>query len=166
MTIQSLVAVAALLVTSFAQAHSYSAGSLKIDHPAARATMGSQPNAAAYLQIDNTGSSDDALLSANSPAAASVEIHNMTMEGDVMKMRALDQLEIKAGSKVEMKPGNGYHLMMLGLKKPLKNGDKFPLTLTFKKAGKVKVSVNVEEMAKPAKAMDEDGMHEHHHHDH
>ena len=93
MTIQSLVAVAALLVTSFAQAHSYTAGSLKIDHPAARATMGSQSNGAAYLQIENTGSADDALLSASSPAAKSVEVHNMTMEGDVMKMRQVDAIE-------------------------------------------------------------------------
>lgn len=166
MTIQSLIAVAALLVTSLAQAHSYTAGSLKIDHPAARATMGSQSNGGAYLQIENTGSADDALLSASSPAAGSVEIHNMTMEGDVMKMRSIDKLEIKAGSKVEMKPGNGYHLMLLGLKKPLKNGDKFPLTLTFKKAGKVKVSVNVEEIVMPAKQMNDDDMHEHHHHEH
>lgn len=166
MNIQSLVAVAALLVTSFAQAHSYTAGSLKIDHPAARATMGSQSNGGAYLQIENTGNADDALLSASSPAATSVEIHNMTMEGDVMKMRSVDKLDIKAGSKVEMKPGSGYHLMLLGLKKPLKNGDKFPLTLTFKKAGKVKVSVSVEEMAMPAKQMNHGDMHEHHHHEH
>ncbi len=166
MTIQSLVAVAALLLTSFVQAHSYTAGSLKIDHPAARATMGSQSNGGAYLQIENSGSTDDVLLSASSPAAANVEIHNMTMEGDVMKMRALDKLEIKAGSKIEMKPGNGYHLMLMGLKKPLKIGDKFPLTLTFKKAGKVKVSVNVEAIAMPAKQMNDDDMHEHHHHEH
>lgn len=166
MNIPSLVAVAALLLTSFAQAHSYKAGSLNIDHPAARATMGSQSNGGAYMKIENTGNTDDALLSASSPAAASVEIHTMTMEGDVMKMRSLDQLEIKAGSKVEMKPGNGYHLMLLGLKKPLKNGDKFPLTLNFKKAGKVKVTVNVEDKAMPAKPMNDADMHEHHHHEH
>ena len=167
MTIKSIVAITAMLAATLAQAHSYTAGSLKIDHPAARATMGNMTNGAAFVQIENTGSADDALLSASSPAAAKVEIHTMSMEGDVMKMRALDQLDIKAGSKVEMKPGNGYHIMMLGLKKPLKNGDEFPLTLTFKKAGKVKVSVHVEDMAMPAKPMhDEDDMHEHHHHDH
>jgi copper(I)-binding protein len=167
MHIKSLVALAALLVGSLAQAHSYTAGSLKIDHPAARATMGNMSNGAAFVQIENTGNADDALLSVSSPAAASVEVHSMSMEGDVMKMRAIEQLDIKAGSKVEMKPGNGYHIMLLGLKKPLKLGDEFPLTLTFKKAGKVKVSVHVEEMTMPAKPMhDDEDMHEHHHHEH
>lgn len=167
MTLKTIAAIAALLVTTLAQAHSYTAGGLKIDHPTARATVGNMSNGAAFVQIENTGSADDVLLSVSSPAAAKTEIHSMTMEGDVMKMRALDQLDIKVGSKVEMKPGNGYHIMLLGLKKPLKNGDEFPLTLTFKKAGKLKVSVHVEEMAMPAKPMNgEADMHEHQHHEH
>lgn len=167
MSVKPLFAIAALLLTTLAHAHSYQAGKLEIDHPHARPSIGAQSNGVAYMKIENKGQSDDALLSASSPVAASVEVHNMSMEGDVMKMRALDQLDIKAGSKVEMKPGNGYHIMLLGLKKPLKNGDTFPLTLSFKKAGKVKVSVHVEDIAMPAKPMhgDED-MHEHHHHEH
>lgn len=129
----------------------------------ARATVGKMPNGAAFVQLENRGS-DDALLSASSPAANKVEIHTMSMEGDVMKMRALEQLELKAGQKLEMKPGNGPHLMLMGLKKPLTAGDKFPLTLNFRKAGKLETTVEVAEMAMPKK--DGDDMHEHHHHHH
>ena len=70
----------------------------------------------------------------------------MTMDGGVMKMRAIPAIDIKAGAKVELKPG-GYHVMLMELKQPLKNGDRFPLTLTFEKAGKIEVSVWVEDMA-------------------
>ena len=107
------------------------------------------------------------LLSASSPAAAKVEIHTMSMDGNVMKMRALDQLELKAGQKMEMKPGNGVHLMLMGLKKPLAVGDKFPLTLNFRKAGKVDATVDVADMGMTMKHGDgdtHDHDHEHHHH--
>jgi len=83
-----------------------------------------------------------------------------------MKMRALPQLELKAGQKLEMKPGAGAHIMLFGLKKPLVAGDKFPLTLTFRKAGKIETTVEVADMGMPAKKKDDDGdMHHHHHHD-
>lgn len=129
----------------------------------ARATVGKMPNGAAFVQLENRGG-DDALLSASSPAANKVEIHTMSMEGDVMKMRALDQLEVKAGQKLEMKPGSGVHLMLMGLKKPLAAGDKFLLTLNFRKAGKLETTVEVAEMAMPQKGGGD--MHEHHHHHH
>jgi copper(I)-binding protein len=163
---KSCLLTAAMLVAGIAQAHSFNAGDLSIDHPYARATVGSQPNGAAYMQIENKGKTDDALLSASSPVAATVEVHSMKMEGDVMKMRAVDSLELKAGSKLEMKPGDGYHVMLLGLKKPLKAGDKFPLTLSFRKAGKVKVSVHVSDKGMDVKPAMEDDMHEHDHHHH
>jgi copper(I)-binding protein len=122
--------------------------SLKIDKAVARATVGKQANGAAFLQINNQGR-DDVLLSVSSPAAARVEIHRMFMEGDVMKMRALPQLALKSGQKLEMKPGNGVHIMLMGLKKPLLAGDKFPLTLKFLKAGKLDITVEVVEMGMP-----------------
>ena len=163
---KSCLVTAALIFAGAAQAHSFNAGDLVIDHPYARATMGSQPNGAAYMQIENKGKADDALLSVSSPVAASVEVHSMKMEGDVMKMSAVDKLELKAGSKVEMKPGDGYHVMLLGLKKPLKTGDKFPLTLSFRKAGKVNVSVIVSDKGMEAKPAMDDEMHYHEHHNH
>lgn len=143
------------------------AQSIVIDKAVARATVGKMPNGAAYLQIENKGA-DDALLSARSPAASKVEIHSMSMDGNVMKMRALDQLELKAGQKIEMKPGNGVHIMLMGLKKPLAVGDKFPLTLNFRKAGKVEATVEVTDTGMAMKHGDGD-MHDHdhhHHHDH
>ncbi len=139
--------------------------SVQIDKAVARATVGKQANGAAFLQIDNKGA-DDVLLSASSPAAAKVEIHTMTMEGDVMKMRALPQLELKAGQKLEMKPGSGAHIMLMGLKKSLAVGDKFPLTLNFRKAGKIDITVDVADIGMPMKKKDGGGdMHQHHHHD-
>ena len=140
-------------------------GKLVISQAQARASMGRMPNSAAFLQIENQGKTDDALLSASSPAAERVEMHSMTMEGDVMKMRALDSIAIKAGEKISMQPGQGYHLMLMGLKKALKAGEKIPVTLTFRDAGKVKITAEVVDMAKPAKSGGD--MREHHeHHEH
>ncbi len=140
--------------------------SIVIDKAVARATVGKMANGAAFLQIANKGA-DDVLLSGSSPAASKVEIHTMSMDGNVMKMRALDQLELKAGQKLEMKPGSGVHIMLIGLKKPLAAGDKFPLTLNFRKAGKVDATVEVAEMGMPVKKGEgEMHDHEHHHHDH
>lgn len=142
------------------------AQSIVIDKAVARATVGKMPNGAAFLQIENKGA-DDVLLSGSSPAAGKVEIHTMSMDGNVMKMRALEQLELKAGQKIDMKPGNGVHIMLIGLKKPLAVGDKFPLTLNFRKAGKVEASVEVADMGMPMKKGDGDMHdHDHHHHDH
>lgn len=164
---RSTVMFISLLMTVSLHAMAAGKGDLTVNQAQARASMGKMPNSAAFLQIENKGKSDDALLSATSPAAQQVELHQMSMEGDVMKMRAVDSVDIKAGDKLEMKPGQGYHLMLMGLKKPLKAGDKFPLTLNFRKAGKVPVSVEVVEMNMPAKPAGGEGMDEHHdHHNH
>ena len=138
------------------------AQNIVIGEAIARATVGKMPNGAAFLQIENKGP-DDVLLSGSSSASARVEIHSMTMEGDVMKMRALNQLELKSGQRIEMKPGSGVHIMLMGLQKPLKVGDKFPLTLNFRQAGKIETTVEVVDMKMP---MHKDGMHEHHDHHH
>ncbi len=162
-TIVRCIALPLLLCTGLL--HAQETKSLQIEKAVARATVGKQANGAAFLQIDNKGA-DDVLLSASSPAASRVEIHTMSMEGDVMKMRALPQLDLKGGQKLEMKPGAGAHIMLMGLKKPLVAGDKFPLTLNFRKAGKVDTTVEVVDMGMSAKKKDDDGdMHHHHHHD-
>ncbi len=134
-----------------------------VDGAFARATVGKQANGAAYLQLSAKG--DDVLLSASAPVASKVEIHSMSMEGDVMKMRALPQVELKAGQKLDMKPGSGVHLMLMGLKKPLAVGDKFALTLVFRKAGKLEATVEVADPGMPTKKNDGGDMHHHHHHD-
>lgn len=169
MSLKSLIAMTVLLASSVAFAHEYKFGNLEIGHPHARPSMAGQANGAVYMKIENKGKADDKLVSASSPVAASVEIHSMSMEGDVMKMRALDGLEIKAGSQVEMKSGDGYHIMLLGLKKPLQAGDQFPMTLHFSKAGKLKISIHVtdkDKSAKPSGNHDEMEHHDHEHHHH
>ncbi|MEO6032900.1 MAG: copper chaperone PCu(A)C [Burkholderiaceae bacterium] len=134
-----LLSAAATLV----QAHEFKVGALTIGHPYARATAPGQPNGGAYLKLVNTGTAGDRLMSVNADVARSVELHSMSMQGDVMHMRQVEAVEVPAGKTVDLKPG-GLHVMLLGLKAPLKEGEKFPIKLTFEKAGELTVTVNVE----------------------
>lgn len=150
-TLISLVLAITALVAPVAQAHDFKAGDLRIDHPYAVPSRPGLTTGAVYFRgIRNTGAVADRLLSASTPAAASVEIHRMQMvkggQGEVMQMRALPSLEIPAGATVAMKHGTpeGHHLMLIGLKAPLKDGDRFPVTLTFEKAGTHVVNVWVQ----------------------
>src|SRR5262245_63470634 len=95
----------------------------------------------AYFTIRNTGKSDR-LLRVSSPVAKSAELHVSAVTNGVMKMDGLGAVEVKNGSPVAFEP-SGRHVMLMGLKKPLKEGDVFPLTLTFANAGKVQTSVRV-----------------------
>ena len=155
--IKKAIAGATLALAALsAVAHSFKLGEIDIGHPYARPTREGQTVGAGYLKLANKGPADR-LVSATSPAAGTVEIHSMSMEGDVMKMRQIDAIEIATGQTVELKPG-GYHLMLMGLKAPLKVGDKFPLTLKFEKSGEVVVTVNVEE---PKSKSEATGAHKH-----
>lgn len=145
MKLRSLLVVAAMFFSTQSFAHEYRIGDLYIDHPYARASMPGQTSGGAYLTLENKSSSADALVSVKTTAANSVEIHTMSMDNNVMRMREVSSIDLKPGEKIVMQPGNGYHLMLLGLKAPLKTGDKLPLTLTFKKAGKVDLIISVED---------------------
>jgi copper(I)-binding protein len=136
-------AAAVFAVSTPARAHGVQLGAIAIGHPWARATVPGQPIGAGYLSLDNRGTADDRLVAGRTAAAERVELHAMWMEGDVMRMRQRDAIDLPAGSKVELRPG-GSHLMLVGLKAPLKAGDRFPLTLTFEKAGTVEVVVYVQ----------------------
>jgi len=136
----ALLSAAACLA---AQAHEFTVGEITIGHPYARATAPGQPTGGGFLRLENRGKAADRLLSASAEVGRSTELHSMKMEGDVMRMREVEGIEIPAGRYVELKPG-GLHLMFMGLKAPLKEGDKFPLRLKFEKAGEVTVTVNVE----------------------
>jgi copper(I)-binding protein len=153
---KAIIGVTLALAALSAVAHSFKLGEIDIGHPYARPTREGQMVGAGYLKLANKGPVDR-LVSATSPVAGSVEIHSMSMEGDVMKMRQVDAIEIATGQTVELKPG-GYHLMLMGLKAPLKVGDKFPLTLKFEKSGEVVVTVNVEE---PKPKSEATGAHKH-----
>lgn len=158
-----LISLAAgLSINSAALAHEYRAGDILIGHPYARATMPGQTSGGAYLTLENKGKQNDTLISVQSPAAQSAEIHTMSMTADhVMRMREVGSIELKPQEKIVMQPGDGYHIMLLGLKAPLKAGDKLPLTLTFKKAGKVEASISIEDnKAKNTDAKQE--QHQHH----
>ncbi len=138
-----LALLALLLIASPAVAQDYKLGALEIGHPWARATPPTAPAGGGYLSVKNTGTEPDRLISISSPAAQTVQLHEMKMEGNVMRMRELDgPLEIKPGETVTLAPG-GMHLMMMGLKGPLKQGEKVPLTLVFEKAGKIDVELVV-----------------------
>ncbi len=116
---------------------------IQIENPWSRATPGQSKTGAAYLTLHNTGAAPDKLLSAASPVAAKVELHNHVMSGNVAQMRPVDAIEVAPGSPTVLQPG-GLHVMLIDLKEPLKAGQKFPVTLTFEKAGAISVEVAVQ----------------------
>ena len=133
------LAGALALVASSAIAHEYKVGALQIGHPWARATPNGAAVGGGYLKITNTGTTPDRLISGTSAVAGRFEVHEMSMDNGVMKMRPLkDGLEIKPGETVELKPG-GFHIMMLDLKAPIKMGERVKGTLVFEKAGSVDI---------------------------
>jgi copper(I)-binding protein len=137
-------AIVASLFVSPLRAEEVKAGDLVITQAWARATPGGAKIGGGYLTIENKGSAPDRLIGGSADIAGKVEVHEMAMKNGVMTMRPLDNgLTIEPGKTVKLAPG-GYHLMMFDLKSPLKQGDKLPLTLDFEKAGKVKLSLDVE----------------------
>lgn len=134
-----LAAVVAVALPIASHAEDATVGALKISAAWARATPKGAPVGGAYMTITNAGTAPDKLLGGTTPVASKFEIHQMSMDKGVMKMRpATGGLEIKPGETVTLKPG-GYHVMLMGLKRPLKQGEHFKATLSFEKAGKVEV---------------------------
>jgi copper(I)-binding protein len=113
----------------------------KVEAAWARPTVEGQAGGGGFLKITG-GSASDRLLSASAGVSKVVELHTMEMDGNVMRMRAIDAIAIPAGATVELKPG-GNHVMFMGLTQTLKAGARFPLTLRFEKAGEVKVEMQV-----------------------
>ena len=130
--------VACLVVAGAALAQT---NELDVTNAWARATPAKAENGVAFLTIRT--STPDRLVSVASPVAKKAELHTMEMAGMVMKMRPLAGLDIPAGQHVTLKPG-GEHIMLMGLNGPLREGQSFPLTLTFEKAGAREVTVAVE----------------------
>jgi hypothetical protein len=142
LTASTLLLIAAL-AASTALATDYKAGAIVISNPWARATPSGASAGAGYFTVTNTGTTPDRLVAVTSEAASKADIHEMSMVNGVMQMRPLkDGLELKPGETVTLKPG-GEHVMMTGLKQPLKLGDHFKGTLTFEKAGKVDIEYDV-----------------------
>ncbi len=133
-----LAFAACLLIAGAAMAQT---GLVEVKDAWARATPGKAENGAAYLTIVSPGA--DRLVSLSTPVAKKAELHTMTTEGGVMKMRPLAGLDVPAEQPVTLKPG-GAHIMLMGLNQPLQAGQSFPLTLSFEKAGQREVTVAVE----------------------
>ena len=132
-------AAVALLATAAAQAQ------VTVDKPWVRTTVAQQTTTAAYLTI--TSARGGKLVSASSPVAASVDVHEMKMDGDMMRMRAVDAVPLPAGQPVEFKP-NGLHVMLTGLKAPLKAGDVVPIRLVVEDAKGKRETVDVKATAR------------------
>lgn len=115
--------------------------SVAVEKAWSRATAEGASTGAVYFILKNGGPADR-LVAASAPVAERVELHFMSMEGGVMRMRELPAIEVPAQGTVELKPG-GLHLMLVGLKQPLREGDRYLLTLKFEKAGTVQVPVTV-----------------------
>ncbi len=144
---QSLIefsaAIALTLGAIIASGTGANASDVMVMNPFARASATPVAKAGvAYVSVMNHGAAADRLMAISTPAAASAELHTTVMDGDVMKMEAVESLEIAPMATVEMKPG-GLHVMLTGLKSPLKEGEKIELVLTFEKAGEVRVEVPV-----------------------
>jgi periplasmic copper chaperone A len=136
--------VIASLSASAAVAHGYRSGALSIQHPWSRETAVGQAVGGGFLTIANSGSREERLLSGTTPVAAEVQLHTMTMDGGVMRMRQVtDGIAIPAKGSVELKPG-GYHIMFMGLKRQLRQGERVPVTLLFQRAGSVTVQFAVQ----------------------
>jgi periplasmic copper chaperone A len=143
--IRSVLAAAVLAIAvAGAHAQGVSAGDLKISAAWSRATPKGAGVGSGYMKIMNTGHESDRLVGGSSEVAGRFEVHEMSMNNGVMKMRSLPNgLEIKPGQTVTLDPG-GYHIMLVGLKKPLVQGEHFKATLEFAKVGKVDVDFTVQ----------------------
>lgn len=142
----------ALTVTTPIAAQTAKRGDLSITNAWTRQTAPGQANGGGFMTIDNHGKRSDRLIGGSSPVATKVEIHTMSMDGGIMRMRPLPNgLTVSAGGRLELKPG-GYHIMLIGLKTPLRLGTRVPLTLRFQHGGMVTVQLKVEQISHGAGA--------------
>ena len=153
MNIRMTLAAATLLAATAAHAQT------TVTEPWVRSTVAGQRATGAFLQI--TSAAGGKLVSASSPVAGVVEIHEMTMDGNVMKMRALSKgLDLPAGKAVALKPG-GLHVMLMDLKQPLKAGDTVPLSLVVEGAANKRETIEVKATVRGAQAAPACGEHKH-----
>ena len=147
--------VLSALVSAAVSAHAQ----VTVKEPWVRATVSQQKATGAFMQI--TSAQDARLVEVSSPVAGVVEVHEMVMDKDVMKMRAIKALDLPAGKSVELKPG-GYHVMLMDLKQQMKEGDMVPVTLVVEGKDKKRSSIEVKAPVKPlATASKPEAAHKH-----
>lgn len=140
---KTLLLIALLAPWLFASAHDYQAGELHIEHPWSREMPPVAPTAAVYFVVHNRGSQADRLLAAQTPVAGKAEFHEHLHADGLMKMQQVQAVDIPPGGEVRFAP-MAYHVMLFDLKRQLQDGERFPLTLSFEKAGAVEVEVAVQ----------------------
>ncbi len=134
---------ALMLAATTAQAcETVTLGDLTIDHAWSKATIGADRPAVFYVEISNKGTTDDALVGIATPAAGMPMLHETVVTDGVASMPHATSIPVPAGQAVKLAPG-GYHGMLMGLSAALKAGDRFPMTLTFERAGEVTINVDV-----------------------
>jgi copper(I)-binding protein len=145
------VALLALLGNAIASHHAFPAenatfavGDLVVENPWARESV--TRTGAVYLTVRNGGDQDDRLVGVSSEVADKAELHSSVMQDGVMKMRAVEAVDVPAHGEAVLEPG-GLHIMLIGLKAPLEEGKSFALTLEFENAGGIEVMTTIEEIA-------------------
>ncbi len=152
-----LLFLLALMVSASAMADA--AATVTVDKPFARKAMKAQRNSAAFMTLHNSGPAV-AIVDAESPVAEIVELHTHVHDNGVMRMRKIDKIDLPAGASVALQPG-GLHVMMLGLKKDLNDGDAVPVTLVFDDGSRKTIEAPVRMVMRPKmkmKGMDHSGM--------
>lgn len=141
---KTLILATALAMTAPAAfaCETFTVGNLTVEHAWSRATIGAGRPGVFYVEITNTGDTDDALVGIATPAAGMPMLHETVMADGIASMPHAMSIPVLAGQTVELAPG-GYHGMLMGLATALKEGDIFPITLTFEKAGEVTINVEV-----------------------
>ncbi len=151
MPLKKTLLLCALLAGALnAGAGDFTAGELHIAQPWSREMPPVAPTAAAYFVVHNRGEQADRLLAVATPVAAQAELHEHVHAEGLMKMQQVPSVEVPAGGELRFAP-MGYHVMLFGLERQLKDGERFPLTLTFERAGALEIEVQVQAQAPAAK---------------
>lgn len=141
----ALLVLAGMWWPAAVPAHGVRAGDLLIDHPYATPSLAGSRQGAAYLKrVHNRGDSPDRLTGAHTPVAARVALHHRRVDDGIMRMREVAFIELPARSDIRLGHGGPWHLMLEDLRQPLKDGDRFNLTLRFERAGERTVNVWVQ----------------------
>lgn len=140
-----ILLAAAMLATPGAHAHDAKLGAITIEHPYAPSLPEKARTGIVYATIINRGEADR-IVSASTPAAEKVELHTTIRDGGTMRMRAVEAIPVAMGGTLALQPGQRFHLMLINLAKPLREGDSFPMRLTFEKAGAIDLTIQVERL--------------------
>ena len=134
-----------MLAAALAHAHSFEKGDLQIRHPWSRATAPGAKVGVAYMEFRNNGRKPERIVGASTPLARKVEMHITSDDGGVARMREVQSFEIPARQRLELRPGGG-HFMLVDITRPLKKGERIPLTVRLEKGGELVLELEVQEI--------------------